>query len=457
MRRNLLDSPNGRFLTFGLLYVSEGVPYGFTSVAMVAFMRQQGVSLEAIGAFSAALFLPWAFKWAWAPLIDLIRLDRWGGRRAWILGCTTMMLVSLLVLASIDPGQHFQWLLAMVVLHNFFCATQDVAIDSLAVSTLQPDERARGNGFMFGGQYLGIVLGGGAAVWMTDQVGFNGALMYVGALCLMNLAYVLLFVRDPFARPLAPRPFNLGSVVAQLVAFVRVVYASFWKSGRGPMFGTGFALLPCGAMALAYATLSTMQVDFGFDGAQIAQLQIANTIAAAVGCLGGGFVADRVGIKRTVATGFAMTALLSVLLASQISQHGLTQVSPILFVVVVTVHGLFFGVAYGSRNAIFMGMTNPVVAATQFTAFMGMSNLAISMGNYWQGMVAERWGYAQVLYMDALIALLVMAVIPFLRARDEPAEPVAPIGLQVVPAAVTAGDSASVRYLLRGDRSDRGS
>jgi PAT family beta-lactamase induction signal transducer AmpG len=151
MRRNLLDTRNGRFLTFGLLYVSEGIQYGFTSIAMVAFMRQHGVSLEAIGAFSAALFLPWAFKWAWAPLVDLIRLDRWGGRRAWIIACTTLMLLTLLLLASIDVEQHFQWLLAAVIAHNFFCATQDVAIDSLAVSTLKPDERARGNGFMFGG------------------------------------------------------------------------------------------------------------------------------------------------------------------------------------------------------------------------------------------------------------------------------------------------------------------
>jgi len=39
-RGNLLHSRNGRFLTFGLLYVSEGIPYGFTSVAMVAFMHQ---------------------------------------------------------------------------------------------------------------------------------------------------------------------------------------------------------------------------------------------------------------------------------------------------------------------------------------------------------------------------------------------------------------------------------
>ena len=75
--------------------------------------------------------------------------------------------------------------------------------------------------------------------------------------------------------------------------------------------------------------------------------------------------------------------------------------------------------AYGVRNAIFMGMTNPAVAATQFTAFMGMANLAISLGNYWQGIVAENMGYATVLYLDALFALLVIMVIPFLRERED--------------------------------------
>jgi PAT family beta-lactamase induction signal transducer AmpG len=438
MRRNLLDTRNGRFLTFGFLYVSEGVPYGFTSVAMVAFMRQHGVSLEVIGAFSAALFLPWAFKWVWAPLIDLIRLDRWGGRRAWILGCTTMMLVGLLVVANIDAQQHFLWLLATVIVLNFFCATQDVAIDSLAVSTLRPDERARGNGFMFGGQYLGIMLGGGAAVFVTDLVGFNGALLYVGSLCLMNVTFVLFFVHDPFARPLSPQPLIFRSALTHLVAFVQTVYTSFWRSGPGPIFGTGFALLPCGAMALAYATLATIQVDYGFNGAQIARLQILNTVAAASGCLLGGFIADRFGIKRTIASGFVGTALLSLLLASQISEVGLTQVSPVLFVAVVTTHGLFFGVSYGARSAIFMGMTNPAVAATQFTAFMAMSNLAISMGNYWQGMVAERMGYAQVLYLDALIALLVIAVTPFLRGREEGAAVTA--SAKVVRAVAAAGN-----------------
>ncbi len=439
--KNLLDTRNGRFLTFGVLYISEGIPYGFTSVAMVAFMRQHGASLETIGAFVAALFMPWAFKWAWAPLVDLIRLDRWGGRRAWIIGCTTMMLVTLVITANIDAQADMRWLLVMVTLHNFFCATQDVAIDSLAVSTLEVDERARGNGFMFAGQYFGIMLGGGGAVFVSGLFGFNGALAYVATLSLINLLFVLLFVYDPHARAAAKREADFLRIMAgRLIGFVKEVFVSFWRSGRGPVLGTAFALLPCGAMALAYATLSTIQVDYGLNESQIAQLQVFNTIASAVGCLFGGMVGDRVGTKRTVAVAFGFTALATFGLATQIAQVGLTAVPPTFFYGIIVCHGFFFGMAYGARNAIFMGMTNPAVAATQFTAFMGMSNLAISYGNYWQGIVAERMGYATVLYADAAIALLVICLIPFLRPREEPLGGDLPVAPQAVPAGNPAGE-----------------
>jgi MFS family permease len=387
---------------------------------MVAFMRQQGVSLALIGTFVAALFLPWAFKWAWAPVIDLVKLHRWGGRKAWIVACTVMMVVTLLIAATVDFEAHFQLLLAMVVLNNVFCATQDVAIDSLAVSTLQADERGRANGIMFGGQYLGIALGGGGAMFVNGTFGFEAALASVAGLLLVNLLFVLFFVRDPYVDPTPTRQHDaLRRVVRTMVSFVKEVYSSFWQSGRGPKIGVAFAMLPIGALALAYATLGTIQVDYGLKDHQIAALSVYNTIAAAVGCVIGGWLGDRFGSKKTVAIAYALTAAPTLMLGMQISAGGLQSVPIDLFYGLIIAHGLCFGMAFGVRNAIFMGMTNPAVAATQFTAFMGMSNLAISMGNYWQGLVAESMGYAVVLYLDALFALLVIVVIPFLREREE--------------------------------------
>jgi PAT family beta-lactamase induction signal transducer AmpG len=425
-RNNLLGTRNGRFLTFSILYISEGIPYGFTSVAMVAFMRQQGVSLELIGAFMAALFLPWAFKWAWAPLIDLIKLHKLGGRRAWILFCTGMMIITLLVTAMVDFKENFRLLMAMIVLNNLFCATQDVAIDSLAVSTLKPNERGRGNGFMFAGQYLGIALGGGAAVFVYGLFGFEAALAYISGLLLINLLFVVFFVHDPEADPQAVRQTHvLRKLVHSMRSFVVEVFESFWKSGSGPMVGVLFSLLPTGAIALAYATLGTIQVDYGLSENQIAELRIYNTVVSALGCVIGGLMGDRFGTKRTVALAYALTALPTFALGFQISELGLQSVPLATFYGLVIAHGVFYGMAFGVRNAIFMGMTNPRVAATQFTAFMGMSNLAISVGNYWQGVVAERIDYAAVFYIDAALALAVVLVVPFLRNREERPAPAA--------------------------------
>ena len=118
--RNLLNSRRGRLSAFGILYISEGIPYGFSSTALVAFMRIEGLSLEQIGAFVAAIFIPWSFKWVWAPMIDIIKLKRFGGRKAWITLCTSMMIITLVSVAVVDFVADFKLLLWMIVLNNFF-------------------------------------------------------------------------------------------------------------------------------------------------------------------------------------------------------------------------------------------------------------------------------------------------------------------------------------------------
>ena len=417
---NLLDSRNGRFIAFGFLYISEGIPYGFATTAMVMFMRLEGLSIEQIGAFVAAVLLPWGFKWAWAPVVDIVRLTRFGGRKAWIIICTTMMIVTLVIMALVDFQQHYQVLLWMVILNNIFCATQDVAIDSLAVSTLRDDERGTGNGFMFGGQYLGIAMGGGGAIYVSSFAGFNASLVYVSAVLAVSLLFVIVFIRDPYVAPASvPRKVSaLSHFFAMLGAFIRNLYEGFMRSGRGPRLGLLFALLPCAAMALAFAILGTLQVDYGLEQADIAKISVLNTIAAGIGCVIGGLLGDRFGIKKMMAGFYILTVIPTVYLAMQIASVGLTAIPVEAFFAVIVLHGLFYGGSFSLNAAIFMGMTSPLVAATQFTAYMALGNISISIGNLWQGAVAERVGYSTALYIDAALILVPLAILPFLKNRE---------------------------------------
>jgi PAT family beta-lactamase induction signal transducer AmpG len=73
------------------------------------------------------------------------------------------------------------------------------------------------------------------------------------------------------------------------------------------------------------------------------------------------------------------------------------------------------GMHYGTSAGVFMGLTNPLVAATQFTGYMALRNLTITYTNYWQGAVADAHGYATVFFADALLVALPVLLIPLLK------------------------------------------
>ena len=79
------------------------------------------------------------------------------------------------------------------------------------------------------------------------------------------------------------------------------------------------------------------------------------------------------------------------------------------------------GLHYGTSAAVFMGLTTPLVAATQFTGYMALRNLTISYTNLWQGAVADAQGFATVLAIDAALVLLPVLLIPFLKPAARPA------------------------------------
>lgn len=423
---NVLDTKWGRLSTFGLLYVSEGIPLGFAAVAMAAYMRRQGLDATMIGGFVAAFYLPWAFKWAWAPIVDLVGLKRFGGRKAWILLCQGLMIVTLYGIAQVDYAQNFDLLITMVIIHNVFAATDDVAIDSLAVNALHPDERGQGNGFMFGGAYLGQGLGGGGAMFVSERYGFDVSFMYVAALLMGVFVFTLLFVKDP----------TLGSAVADkatdvlrklkesLLGFLRELRVGFFQSGPGPLVGVFFALLPFGAMSLSSAVSTTLQVDIGMSDGQIAQLNIYQTVISAFGCIFGGWLADKLGRRKMLAGYYAFTTVPVLYMAMLVSgASGIEAVAVSQYFGAALAFSLFMGMHYGTSAAIFMGLTNPAIAATQFTGFMALRNLTISYTNAWQGAAVDRFDYGTMFYVDAALAILPIVVIPFLKERKVSEQP----------------------------------
>jgi PAT family beta-lactamase induction signal transducer AmpG len=91
--------------------------------------------------------------------VDSLTVPRFGRRRFWIILTQLMMMATLLVAMRVDFAHQLKLFTMVVFIHNMFGATQDVAIDSLAVNVLPENERGTANGFMFSGAYIGQATG----------------------------------------------------------------------------------------------------------------------------------------------------------------------------------------------------------------------------------------------------------------------------------------------------------
>ncbi|MEP7028842.1 MAG: MFS transporter [Candidatus Eisenbacteria bacterium] len=450
---DLLATRRGRLTAFFLLYVTEGIPLGFTATAVATQMRRQGLGPAEIGVFVGSLYLPWAFKWIAGPIVDTIWSRKFGRRRTWIVSMQVLMILTLLIAIPVNFTTQLSLFTALILIHNAFGATQDVAIDALAVGVLQPDERGVANGFMFGGATLGQTIGGSGALFLAAIMPFKLTYLFVAG----SIGLITLLVALPIREPLELAPVRAaGSRLVAIGGELRTFVLEAWRTFRGSRaatLGLVFALLPTGAYALGLALQSNLAVELGLNDSKVAQLNLWSTVISATGCIAGGWLSDRFGRRKTLGTFLFLTAIPTLWLAYAMQHapwiHAIAPNAPnrpippaelvMTFWVACLVYNAFQGLYYGIQAALFMDITNPRVAATQFTAYMAMLNFVIFYTSSWQGFAITHWGYPATLALDAGLGMIGICVLPFLKLQKRegtPAEAGAPPGAAIPEGAI---------------------
>lgn len=416
-------------VTFFALYLTEGIPLGFTATAIATQMRRQGLGPAEIGAFVGSLYLPWAFKWMMGPFVDVLSSDRFGRRRAWIIAMQGMLVLTLMAALPVNFTTEVKLFTFIIFLHNCFAATQDVAIDALACSVLSEKERGLANGMMFGGAYLGQAIGGSGVLFLIPHTGLPASFFFVSAVILSVTVFIALPLQEPNGPPRERSPGHPLAVAGrQIGQFGRETFRAFTGS-RAAWLAVVFAILPSGAYALNLALQSNLAVELGLKDAEIARLNLTTTVLTAVCCIAGGWLSDRFGRRKMLGLFIAGTVLPGLALAWIMQKHGWIlpvatdqPARPIPATALVTAFwaaclafAVFHGLMYGTRTALMMDITTPAVAATQFTAYMAIFNFVISYSATWQGFASVHWGYPITLAVDSLSGLLCLALLPFLK------------------------------------------
>lgn len=420
MSLDLLATPRRRGLLLALLYLSEGAPIGYLWWAVPTKLRAAGVPVGEVATLAALLTVPWSLKFLWAPAVDALRSKRFG-LRPWIVGAQLAMGLTLLPVAFVeDLATSYRALVPLLLAHAFCAATQDVAIDALAVRHVPARERGAASGWMQLGMLGGRAVFGGVALAVERELG-AGVVVAILVAAIWSSSAVALLARDAGD----PRgPTLLGERMRWFAERLVDVLgrATTW-------LGLLFAALAGAGMEATGALAGPLLVDRGLSTEAVGRFFAVPAVAAmGVGLLAGGWLADRVPRLRAVRG--ALVVLAGVVGCVAVAA-GLATGGP-RWPLLLALSGAYalFGVVTAASYALLMDLTDPRLGGTQFSAYMGAVNLCYVWSAWSAGQLAGRFDYTAALLTMAAVSLAALALLPALgrRLRAPPAASVTAAG-----------------------------
>ncbi|KAB1912847.1 MFS transporter [Micromonospora sp. AMSO31t] len=405
----------GRLGTLTTLYVTQYLGVGFITVGLTAILRDGGTSLETL-ALLQIVGLVWPVKFLWAPILDRYGSRHRGHYRSWLLVLQTGLVLALAALLPFDrPADQLGPVVAVCLAYVLLSATQDIAVDAVAVRLLPAGARGTGNGIQVAASYLGNLLGGGACVVVYDRYGWRPAILLLAALTAVGLLVVWRF-REP---PRTDRVPSTAHAYRALLSVFAQPGCRWWTFGVVP-------LLYVGAGA-AYALVTPALVDAGWSLARIGVVTgVVTSVPAIAAVLLAGLGIGRFGRARVLVVAGASLAVSTLLLLPL-----LTGRAPVTGTVVAL---CLFLAAYTVANVVLytvnMDYSRPETGGTDFTVLSSFglvcSFVAASAGLA----AADQLGYPAVaIGCVVLVGLAVVAGV--VHQRRFPAGPVATTGAGV--------------------------
>src|SRR5262245_58244204 len=122
---------------------ASGLPLALTGATLSAWLTRSGLDMASVGLYGA-VGLPYAFKFAWAPLMDRYAPPFLGRRRGWLLLAQVLVAAAIAAMGVAGLSVPLAGLAALAVLVAFLSASQDIVADAYRTDVLEPSEYGPG-------------------------------------------------------------------------------------------------------------------------------------------------------------------------------------------------------------------------------------------------------------------------------------------------------------------------
>lgn len=410
-----LEPPTLRMLVLGF---SAGLPLLLVLGTLSFWLREAGIDRTTIG-YLSWVGLAYAFKWAWAPLVDRLPIAlltrRLGRRRSWLVLAQLAVMGGLVAMSFNDPQRALQPVVWGALAVAFGSATQDIALDAFRIESASTNRQAALAAAYQTGYRLAMIWAGAGVLWLAARAEVAGGSSYqhgawqtaylvMAASMLPGLLTVLLSP-EPAHRAI-PKSKSVsdwlhGALVEPFADFLR-------RHGKQALLILALIAVYRISDVVMGIMANPFYVDMGYSKDEVAAVtKIYGVVMTLAGAFVGGVLAMRLGVMRVLMLGAVLSAA-SNLLFAWLGTRG-HDVTALIFV--ISADNLSSGIATAAFIAYLSSLTNIDYSATQYAIFSSMMLLAPKFLAGYSGRYVDVFGYQNFFLATAILGLPVLLLV----------------------------------------------
>lgn len=383
-----------KYPLFASLYFIQGILSAISYTILPIYLVDIGYSLAISSIIIGIAMLPWTLKFFWGGFVDYFK--KYGRKRFIIIG-GFLSFITLIVIGFVDANAS----IIMFTILYFICVLGivilDVAADGWAIELSYKDEHGKITGSMFGGQYIGRAFGAIFLGFLAFTYGYNYVFLMAGIFILVVTFFPLIFEESKI---------DLKKIVK-----IRKTLINEFKKKNIQIISLLAFLSIIGSGIITVLIPWYLEDIFNFNISEIGLIIAGFLILSAIGSLSGGALADKFGRKKIIYI-FTSCTIISIITL------GLSP-SWILFIIIYAFVVYFQSGYYSVVVAILMDVTNPQLAATQFSIFASIVNFGLILGNSMSGSLITIFGFNRAILYGAWFMGPLLIVLYFVKIEKQ--------------------------------------
>jgi len=324
----------------------------------------------------------------WGPVVDLTLTPR-----RWYMLAVVTSAAALFLLGIVPFEQRAVAILTAMVLISQVAVTLVVLpMGALMAYTVADEEKGRAAGWYQAGNLGGNGIGGGAGIWLGVHFSkeLAGATLAVAMVAAAAAIYFAADFRIVAGYGFRERMRLMGrDILAMLRSAIPLLTIVLVTSPIG-----------AGAMNNLWSAVAT---DWHAGPQTVALVTgVFNGIVCALGCVMGGWIADRFGRWWAYFGAGGALALVAMVMA-------VAPWTSMAYGIGVLVYAFFLGAGYAAFSALVVHAIGRGVASTKYAMLQSLGNIPVAYMTAFNGWVHDRYGGVWMLNGEALLAIVCIA------------------------------------------------